>query len=144
MPQRVIWPWTEHDITRVKALAQKLPGADIAAQLGRSHAALVAKAHLLKLSLKMKSEESTRRMAESDFLTRDQFISLLLVADAQPIPAPIIPIDHEIRLIELGYIVNLQGLLRITTNGRIRTASIEAPDGQEKAAAGRRRQAAGL
>ena len=62
-----------------------------------------------------------------EFLTRDQFISLLMVGDVTPAGlAPIIPIDHETLLIRLGYVVNLQGRLRITTHGRQRLASIEA------------------
>ena len=66
-------------------------------------------------------------MTEVALLTRDQFISLLMVGDARPNgPAPIIPIDHETLLIRLGFVVNLQGLLRMTTPGRLRIASIEA------------------
>lgn len=62
-----------------------------------------------------------------EFLTRDQFISLLMVADAGPNShAPIIPIDHETPLVGLGYVANLQGKLRMTTPGRERIASIEA------------------
>jgi hypothetical protein len=62
-----------------------------------------------------------------EFLTRDQFISLLMVGDVTPNGlAPIIPIDHETLLVRLGYVVNLQGRLRITTHGRQRLASIEA------------------
>ena len=66
----------------------------------------------------------------SEPLTRDQFISLLMVGDVAPNGlAPIIPIDHETLLIRLGYVVNLQGRLRMTTPGRLRLASIEAPPG---------------
>ena len=66
----------------------------------------------------------------SEFLTRDQFISLLMVGDVAPNGlAPIIPMDHETLLIRLGYVVNLQGRLRMTTPGRQRMASIEAPPG---------------
>jgi hypothetical protein len=58
---------------------------------------------------------------------RDQFISLLMVGDAGPNGhAPIIPIDHETLFIRLGYVVNLQGRLRMTTPGRRRIESIEA------------------
>jgi hypothetical protein len=54
-------------------------------------------------------------------LTGDQFVSLLMLGDAgQNIPAPIIPIDHELRLLDLGYAVSLLGRLRITTPGRQR------------------------
>ena len=71
-------------------------------------------------------------MADPEFLTRDQFISLLMVGDARPHGhPPIIPIDHETLLVRLGYVVRLQGRLRMTTPGRIRIASIEdvAQDG---------------
>jgi hypothetical protein len=68
-----------------------------------------------------------------EFLTRDQFISLLMVGDVTPSGlAPIIPIDHETLLVRLGYVVNLQGRLRITTHGRLRLASIEAAPGAGK------------
>jgi hypothetical protein len=73
-----------------------------------------------------------------EFLTRDQFISLLMVGDVTPSGlAPIIPIDHETLLIRLGYVVNLQGRLRITTHGRLRLSSIEATPGTAKAGAGK-------
>ncbi len=73
-----------------------------------------------------------------EFLTRDQFISLLMVGDVTPAGlAPIIPIDHETLLVRLGYVVNLQGRLRITTYGRQRLASIEATRGAGKTGAGK-------
>jgi hypothetical protein len=72
-----------------------------------------------------------------EFLTRDQFISLLMVGDVTPTGlAPIIPIDHETLLVRLGYVVNLQGRLRITTHGRLRLKSIEAIPGAGTTAAG--------
>ena len=56
-----------------------------------------------------------------DFLTRDQFVSLLMVGDEQPDRLdPIIPMDHEILLIRLAYIAKLHGRLRMTTAGRAR------------------------
>lgn len=65
-------------------------------------------------------------MVESEVLTLDQFVSLLMVGDEGPNdPAPIIPIDHETLLIRLGYVVKLQGRLRVTTSGSMRIASIE-------------------
>lgn len=66
------------------------------------------------------------RMEEPEFLTRDQFIALLIVGEARPnSPAPIIPADHEIFLSGLGYVVNLNGRLRLTTPGRMRLVSVE-------------------
>ena len=65
-------------------------------------------------------------MAESEILTLDQLVSLLMVGDErQSDPEPIIPIDHETLLIRIGYVVKLQGRLRVTTSGRMRIASIE-------------------
>jgi hypothetical protein len=49
-----IRPWTGEDIKTLRNLAQKLPAATIAAQLSRSPSALTAKAHELKLSLRVK------------------------------------------------------------------------------------------
>jgi hypothetical protein len=72
-----------------------------------------------------------------EFLTRDQFISLLMVGDVTPGGlAPIIPIDHETLLVRLGYVVNSQGRLRITTHGRLRLASIENVPGSGNTGAG--------
>ena len=65
----------------------------------------------------------TDRMAEPEVLTDTQLISLLTVADAEPnAEPPIIPTRHQDRLIELGYIVDLHGRLRMTALGRIRVA----------------------
>jgi hypothetical protein len=46
--------WSENDIAKLKALAQKYPVAIIAQQLGRSVSTVSKKAHKLKLSLRMK------------------------------------------------------------------------------------------
>jgi len=76
-------------------------------------------------------------MDASEFLNSDQFISLLMVGDVTPTGrAATIPIDHETLLVRLGYVVNLQGRLRITTHGRLRLASIEAPPGAGKTQSG--------
>ena len=65
-------------------------------------------------------------MEEPEVLTRDEFISLLVVGDAKPNgPAPIISTDHEKLLARLGYVVNLQRRLRMTTQGRMRIRRIE-------------------
>jgi hypothetical protein len=52
-------------------------------------------------------------------LTREEFASLLTVGNA-PVhgSAPAIPAEH--RLIALGYMVHLEGRLRMTTPGRVR------------------------
>lgn len=47
--------WTEDDVARLKAMAQKFPTARIARDLGRSIGATIVKAHQLKLSLRIKS-----------------------------------------------------------------------------------------
>ena len=46
--------WTDEDVARLKAMAQKFPTAKIARDLGRSIGATLVKAHQLKLSLRIK------------------------------------------------------------------------------------------
>ena len=48
--------WTDDDVARLKAMAQKFPTAKIARGLGRSIGATIVKAHQLKLSLRIKPE----------------------------------------------------------------------------------------
>ena len=43
--------WSDEDVAKLKSMAQKYSTAAIAAQLGRSTAATIVKAHELKLSL---------------------------------------------------------------------------------------------
>jgi hypothetical protein len=59
--------------------------------------------------------------SEPTNLTDEEFASLLTVGNA-PVhgSAPIIPEAHSARLIALGYMVDLQGRLRMTTPGRYR------------------------
>jgi hypothetical protein len=57
-------------------------------------------------------------------LTVKEFASLLAVGNmAANGPAPMIPGEHSARLIALGYMVDLEGKLRLTTPGRIRIAA---------------------
>jgi hypothetical protein len=59
---------------------------------------------------------------EAQMLTPAEFASLLRVADLSAFrnaPA-VIPTDHSDRLIALGYMVDLEGRLRMTTAGRVR------------------------
>ena len=54
-------------------------------------------------------------------LTQEEFASLLTVGNvALNDDAPVIPAAHSARLIELGYIADLAGKLRMTTSGRYR------------------------
>jgi len=55
-------------------------------------------------------------------LTSEEFASLLTVGNTSAIrePPAVIPAEHSARLIELGYMVDLQGRLRMTSEGRIR------------------------
>jgi hypothetical protein len=46
--------WTDDDVAKLKAMAQKFPTAKIAADLGRSIGATIVKAYELKLSLRAK------------------------------------------------------------------------------------------
>ena len=60
--------------------------------------------------------------SESAPLTPEEFASLLTVGNTSAVsdPPPIIPAAHSARLIELGYIADLFGRLRMTTLGRSR------------------------
>jgi len=55
-------------------------------------------------------------------LTREEFESLLAVGNT-PVNCPpaVIPAEHGARLIALGYMVKLEGRLRMTAPGRYRT-----------------------
>ena len=54
-------------------------------------------------------------------LTHEEYASLLTVGSATVrSSAPAIPAAHSARLIELGYMVHLEGRLRMTTPGRVR------------------------
>ena len=54
-------------------------------------------------------------------LAPEEFASLLMVGNTRVnAPAPAIPPEHSDRLIALGYMVDLEGRLRMTTPGRIR------------------------
>ena len=51
------WPgpaWTREEVLKLKTLAQRHPPAVIARQLNRTVSALVAKAHELRVSLRLK------------------------------------------------------------------------------------------
>jgi hypothetical protein len=52
-------------------------------------------------------------------LTLEEFASLLLIGTPSTYgPPPVIPCEHSTRLIALGYMVDIQGRLRMTTPGR--------------------------
>lgn len=51
--------WTDDDVARLKAMAQKFPTAKIARDLGRSIGATIVKAHQLKLSLRIKPAKNS-------------------------------------------------------------------------------------
>ena len=55
-------------------------------------------------------------------LTREEFASLLIVGNASAAvdPPAAIPAEHRTKLIALGYMVDLDGRLRMTTPGRQR------------------------
>jgi hypothetical protein len=60
--------------------------------------------------------------AKAKMLTREEFGSLLTVGNTSALISPpaIIPPEHSARLIALGYMVDLEGRLRLTTSGRFR------------------------
>jgi hypothetical protein len=54
-------------------------------------------------------------------LTEEKFESLVMVGNTSEFDRPVvIPAAHAATLIELGYIVDLAGKLRMTTPGRMR------------------------
>lgn len=60
-------------------------------------------------------------LLEATMLTPEEFASLLKVGNAAVNnSAPTIPAAHSARLIALGYMVDIEGRLRMTTPGRIR------------------------
>jgi len=65
----------------------------------------------------------TRAMVKK--LTREEFASLLTVGNTCAVlePPAVIPAAHSVRLIALGYMVDLSGRLRMTTPGRARIAA---------------------
>jgi hypothetical protein len=60
-------------------------------------------------------------------LTRQELASLLTVGNTCAVlkPPAVIPAEHGLRLIELGYMVYLAGRLRMTATGRYRIVSAE-------------------
>jgi len=61
---------------------------------------------------------------ESENLTCEEFASLLTVGNTCAVrePPAVIPAEHSARLIAMGYMVHLDGRLRMTTTGRWRIA----------------------
>ena len=57
--------WSDDDIAKLKSMAQKYPAAAIAAQLDRSTAATIVKAHELNLSLRVRPEKRTTKIEPS-------------------------------------------------------------------------------
>ena len=72
--------------------------------------------------------------SEAKLLTPEEFASLLLVGYTPTMngPSAVIPPEHSVRLIALGYMADIAGKLRMTTPGRIRIAA--GPVGTEAAA----------
>jgi hypothetical protein len=62
---------------------------------------------------------------EAKMLTPEEFASLLLVGYTPTMngPSAVIPPEHSVRLIALGYMADIAGKLRMTTPGRIRIAA---------------------
>jgi hypothetical protein len=60
-----------------------------------------------------------------NMLSREEFASLLVVGNTCAVsdPPAIIPADHRITLIALGYMADLEGRLRMTLPGRSRIAA---------------------
>jgi hypothetical protein len=62
---------------------------------------------------------------EMIMLTQEEFASLLLVGRTPAVNGPpaVIPPEHSVRLIALGYMADIAGRLRMTTPGRLRIAA---------------------
>lgn len=59
--------------------------------------------------------------SDTEVLTDEEFASLLTIGNTRVhTPVPTIPAEHSARLIALGYMVYLEGRLRMTTPGRYR------------------------
>ena len=60
--------------------------------------------------------------AHSKTLSAEEFAALLTVGNTSAVTCPpaVIPAEHRARLIALGYIADIEGRLRMTTQGRIR------------------------
>jgi hypothetical protein len=60
--------------------------------------------------------------SKSKMLTFEEFGSLLTVGSTSAVTSPpaVIPAEHSVRLIGLGYMVDIAGRLRMTTPGRMR------------------------
>jgi hypothetical protein len=62
--------------------------------------------------------------SDSDFLTHEEFSSLVLVGNTVPADPPaLVPTEHSARLIALGYMSDFAGRLRMTKPGRHRIAA---------------------
>jgi hypothetical protein len=63
--------------------------------------------------------------SEAQLLTPEEFASLLLVGNTSALTCPpaVIPAEHRALLTGLGYMVEIDGRLRMTTPGRIRIAA---------------------
>jgi hypothetical protein len=59
---------------------------------------------------------------DAEILSSEEIASLILVGNtpATARPPAVIPAEHRARLIALGYMVEIDGRLRMTTPGRIR------------------------
>jgi hypothetical protein len=59
---------------------------------------------------------------EAQMLTSEEFASLLLVGNTPAVTRPpaVIPATHSARLIALGYMVEIEGWLHMTTQARVR------------------------
>jgi hypothetical protein len=61
-------------------------------------------------------------VSKAKMLTPEEFSSLLTVGNTSAVTSPpaVIPAEHSTRLIALGYMVEIDGRLRMTTQGRVR------------------------
>jgi hypothetical protein len=58
-PSKVLRPWTDEEIRRLRELAGRAPAAEIARELGRTVGSVKGQAHGLALSLWVQRDEKT-------------------------------------------------------------------------------------
>ena len=60
--------------------------------------------------------------SKREMLTSEEFASLLTVGSTSAVTSPpaVIPAKDSVRLVALGYMVDIAGRLRMTTHGRMR------------------------
>jgi hypothetical protein len=101
MPRKPCWQVKRKDVTAIGGLSKI------------DHAPITVEGHIRTMVLKSKA------------LTREEFVSLLVVGNASAITdiPSVVPAEHSARLIALEFIADLSGRLRTTTSGTVADSS---------------------